>query len=46
MLRLLQGDIGSGKTAVAAFTISNAIESGFQSVLMAPTELLAEQLFF
>ena len=43
MMRLLQGDVGSGKTVVAGMAISIAIDSGFQSVLMAPTELLAEQ---
>jgi ATP-dependent DNA helicase RecG len=43
MMRLLQGDVGSGKTVVAGIAVSIAIDSGFQSVLMAPTELLAEQ---
>ena len=43
MMRLLQGDVGSGKTVVAGMAISIVIDSGFQSVLMAPTELLAEQ---
>ncbi|MGH8119789.1 MAG: DEAD/DEAH box helicase, partial [Gammaproteobacteria bacterium] len=43
MLRLLQGDVGSGKTVVAALAALQAIESGFQAALMAPTELLAEQ---
>jgi len=43
MLRLLQGDVGSGKTVVALLAMLNAIESGGQAVLMAPTELLARQ---
>jgi ATP-dependent DNA helicase RecG len=43
MNRLLQGDVGSGKTIVALFAMLLAAESGRQSVLMAPTELLAEQ---
>ncbi|MFZ1180050.1 MAG: ATP-dependent DNA helicase RecG, partial [Herbaspirillum sp.] len=45
MQRLLQGDVGSGKTVVAALAAAQAIDSGFQAVLMAPTELLAEQHF-
>jgi ATP-dependent DNA helicase RecG len=43
MHRLLQGDVGSGKTAVAALALALALESGFQGAFMAPTELLAEQ---
>ncbi|MER2526787.1 MAG: ATP-dependent DNA helicase RecG [Candidatus Competibacter denitrificans] len=43
MQRLLQGDVGSGKTVVAAAAALRAVESGGQAVLMAPTELLAEQ---
>lgn len=43
MLRLLQGDVGSGKTVVAALALLKAVGSGFQGALMAPTELLAEQ---
>ena len=43
MLRLLQGDVGSGKTVVALLTMAIAIEAGAQAALMAPTELLARQ---
>lgn len=43
MLRMLQGDVGSGKTVVAALSAIRAISSGFQVALMAPTEILAEQ---
>lgn len=43
MLRLLQGDVGSGKTAVAMLAMADAVEASGQSVLMAPTEILARQ---
>jgi ATP-dependent DNA helicase RecG len=43
MLRLLQGDVGSGKTIVAVFILLQAIENNFQTAIMAPTEILAQQ---
>jgi ATP-dependent DNA helicase RecG len=43
MLRLLQGDVGSGKTAVAAYALAAAARAGFQGALLAPTDLLARQ---
>ena len=45
MFRILQGDVGSGKTIVSLLSIANVIESNFQCALMAPTEILALQHF-
>tara|TARA_Y100001970_G_scaffold291455_1_gene428642 strand:- start:317 stop:2377 length:2061 start_codon:yes stop_codon:yes gene_type:complete len=46
MFRMLQGDVGCGKTIVSLMTMANVIESGFQCALMAPTSILAEQHYF
>ncbi|MCB1037525.1 MAG: DEAD/DEAH box helicase, partial [Acidobacteria bacterium] len=46
MRRLLQGDVGSGKTAIAAQALALVLESGYDAAYMAPTQLLAEQHFF
>lgn len=45
MFRLLQGDVGSGKTAVAIATMIDAVEAGFQTAFMLPTEILAQQQY-
>lgn len=45
MYRLIQGDVGSGKSALATWAVLNTVDNGHQSALLAPTEILAEQLF-
>ena len=45
MFRILQGDVGSGKTIVSLISIKNVVESGYQCAIMTPTEILAEQHF-
>ncbi len=46
MHRLLQGDVGSGKTAIAVLALIQAVEAGFQGAFMAPTEILAQQHYY
>ena len=43
MFRIIQGDVGSGKTIISLIAASNVIESGYQCAFMGPTEILAKQ---
>ena len=45
MFRIIQGDVGSGKTIVSLLSIYNVVQSGYQTALMSPTEILAKQHF-
>ena len=45
MFRIIQGDVGSGKTIVSLLTIANVIENNYQCALMGPTEILSQQHF-
>ena len=45
MFRIIQGDVGSGKTIVSLLSIYNVTQSGYQTALMSPTEILAKQHF-
>ena len=45
MHRILQGDVGSGKTVISALALSKAVENGYQGCIMVPTEILAAQHF-
>ena len=45
MHRILQGDVGSGKTVISALALAKAVENGYQGCIMVPTEILAAQHF-
>lgn len=45
MYRLVQGDVGAGKTSICLWTVLNSLDNGYQSAVLAPTEILAEQLY-